>query len=483
MHNASTRSISGNQNFLRLMPQPIDAWLAISSLILMTVVLLVAAQGRILQYVFPGMAVAVGLYLYHRYPLLYSGFVWWIWFLAAFVRRLADYRSSFTEPNPILLAPFLVSLISIMSLLKTLPRADKEGHLPFVIAFVGILYAFTIGMVKFSITTAMLSGLEWFSPVVFGCHLFLQWRDYPQYQRHVQRVFLASALVTGTYGIYQYLVAPAWDCLWLISVDLVAAGRPEPQGMRVWSTMHSHGVFAGVMMASLLLLLSNMRPVGFLASGVGYLSFLLTSSRTVWLGWVVGLMSLLVNLKPQLKMKLLVLFSVTFIAVIPLTQIEPFATQIQSRLSTFSDIRNDGSTVARQEIYAESLDKSLANPVGDGLNKSNGFDSGIITMLLSLGWIGTVPYIGAVLLIASQLEASPFVSRDAFASTAKAIFYGTTLQILGGSTMLALPGTIMWGFAGLALAAHRYHSEQRRNLIIHQSGYQVAISPDGSVEV
>jgi hypothetical protein len=460
MYNASSRSPSGNQSFLRLMPQPVDAWLAISALIVMTAVLLIAGQGRILQYLFPSMTVTVGLYLYHRYPLLYSGFVWWIWFLAAFVRRLADYRSSFTEPNPILLAPFLVSLISIMSLLKTLPRADKEGHLPFVIAFIGILYAFTIGAVKFSITTAMLSGLEWFSPVVFGCYLFLQWRDYPQYQRHIQRVFLASALVTGTYGIYQYLVAPAWDCLWLSSVDLIAAGRPEPQGMRVWSTMHSHGVFAGVMMASLLLLLNNMRPIGFFASGVGYLSFLLTSSRTVWLGWAIGLLSLVVNLKPQLKMKLLMLFGVTLITVIPLTQVEPFATQIQTRLNTFSDIRNDGSTVSRQGIYAESLERSLANPIGDGLNKSNGFDSGIITMLLSLGWIGTVPYIGAILLIGFQLEVSPFVPRDAFASTAKAIFYGTALQIVGGSTMLGLPGTIMWGFAGLSLAANRYHIEQ-----------------------
>jgi hypothetical protein len=232
--------------------------------------------------------------------------------------------------------------------------------------------------------------------------------------------------------------------------------------MRVWSTMHSHGVFAGAMMASLLLLLNNIRPIGILASGIGYLSFLLTASRTVWLGWVIALSSMIINLKPQLKIKLITFLGVILIAVIPLIQIEPFSTQIHARLATFSDISNDGSMVARQGIYEESLEKSLTNFVGDGLNKSNGFDSGIITMFLSLGWPGTILYMVAILTVCFKLETSPFISHDSFASTSRAIFYGTCCQMLGGATMLGLPGTIMWGFAGIAFAANRYYLELYR---------------------
>jgi hypothetical protein len=456
----SVPNTTGNRYIL--LAHPVDGWLGIFALTLITGVLVIVGQGKLLQYIFPGMAIFVGLYLYQKHLILYSGFVWWLWFLSAFVRRLADYGSGFTEPNPILLAPFLVSLISVMSLIKALPRSGREDHLPFTLAFISIVYAFFIGVINFPIADVIVSSLEWFSPVVFGYHLFSQWKEYLSYRQHIYRVFLIATLVTGFYGIYQYLVAPEWDRIWLIGTAMVSAGSPEPQEMRVWSTMHSHGVFASTIMAGLLLLFRNIYPLGLLASGVGYLSFLLSMARTAWLGWTFGLLSLIVNVNSKLRLRLFLFIGTVSLVVVPLSQVEPFSNIITARISTFSDIQNDASALDRQQLYSEGFNQAITNIIGDGLHKGVGVDSGFISMLLALGLIGTTCYLGAMLLLFFKLERSPFISHDWFASTAKAIAYGTAIQLLSGAVMLGLPGTVMWGFIGLALAGHKYYSEQDR---------------------
>ena len=76
-------------------------------------------------------------------------------------------------------------------------------------------------------------------------------------------------------------------------------GTPEPLGIRVFSTMNSPGPFANVLLAGLLILLTNenfsARPR---LRAVGYLSFLLLSLvRSAWIGWFLGLLSLLSALK------------------------------------------------------------------------------------------------------------------------------------------------------------------------------------------
>ena len=61
-------------------------------------------------------------------------------------------------------------------------------------------------------------------------------------------------MVMGAYGVWQYMVAPAWDGFWIESTGLLTFGKPEPRQIRVFSTMHSNGPFAVTMMAALLLL-------------------------------------------------------------------------------------------------------------------------------------------------------------------------------------------------------------------------------------
>jgi hypothetical protein len=450
-------------NFERLsnfIPKSFNAWLIIGCFTLISAIGPFVGLAKLINYFFPVGAVLTGLFLYFRYPILYSGFVWWIWFLAAFLRRIVDWRSGFTDPSPILLTPFLVSLISVIGLLGTLPNSYRNRSYVFTFPFITILYAFLIGIVNFSIPISMLSWFEWVSPVVFGSFYFLNWRDYPIYSKHIQKVFLLYVLVSGIYGIYQYLVAPEWDRLWLISTNMLSIGRPEPLGIRVWSIMHSPGVFGPAMMAGLLLLFTNTNPLWIPAMAVGYLSFLLCLVRSSWIGWIVGAFSLVASLKPKLRFRFALIVIIGLTCVIPLITIEPFSSVILPRLQTFSNLSEDGSGQDRQDIYSETIGSAVTNFLGNGLNKSNGFDSGLLTMLLSLGWFGSIVYLGSIILILVQVGQSKYIGRDAFASAARSIVLGIAIQLIFGSSMLGLSGTILWSFAGLSLAAQRYYESQ-----------------------
>src|SRR5919202_1555595 len=125
---------------LHLGLQPAPAWTAILALVLFSALCIVAGAGKILNLAFPMGAFAVGVLLYFRYPILYIGFSWWILFLTPLIRRLADYRSGFTDPSPILIAPYLVIGITLVTCWQYFPKTARQGGLPFILSFAGVFY-------------------------------------------------------------------------------------------------------------------------------------------------------------------------------------------------------------------------------------------------------------------------------------------------------------------------------------------------------
>jgi hypothetical protein len=160
--------------------QPAPAWLAIVALIVLSSLFIFTGIGGILNLAFPVGSFIVGLFLYLRYPILYVGFTWWLWFLTPLVRRLGDWKSGVTDPSPILLAPLLVALISSITLILQLPKLYKHGNLPFFCCLASVFYGFLIGLIQNSTVTTIIEFLDWVSPIFFGFHLFTCWRDYPQ---------------------------------------------------------------------------------------------------------------------------------------------------------------------------------------------------------------------------------------------------------------------------------------------------------------
>ncbi|PSO51332.1 MAG: glucose-6-phosphate isomerase [Cyanobacteria bacterium QH_6_48_35] len=446
---------------LQLGLQPAPAWMAILGLVLFSALCILVGAGSVLNLAFPVGALSVGVFLYFRYPILYVGFTWWMWFLAPLVRRLSDYRGGgYTEPSPIMLAPHLVVLVTLVTFWQYLPKTHRQGGLPFILSFAGVFYGFFVALIYRSPFTFGKAFLIWLIPVIFGFHLFVNWRNYPSYRQNIERTFLWGVLVMGVYGIVQYLVAPAWDRFWLINAGMASQGIPQPLGIRVWSTMDSTEPFSAVITAGLLLLFTHKGTLSFLASATGYLSFLLALARTAWGGWFVGLLTLATSLKANLQMRLIITILVMVAFVVPLTTIEPFSEPITSRLETLSSIEESNSTQARQETYSKVLGSALTSFLGKGIGGQS-YDSAVLAMLFRLGWLGTILYMGGILLLVFSLFRGSESRFDLFAATARAIVVSALVRLPFNAPMVDSSGVILWGFLGIGMAAHKYHQHQR----------------------
>ena len=297
-----------------------------------------------LHLVFPATSFLVGLFLYLRHPIHYIGFTWWIWFLTPLITRLVDYRVGWDPTRQMLIAPYLVVFLTIFTFLKHLPSSLRQGGLPFLLSVIGVSYGCLIGLIYNQPLPVVRSFLDWLSPIIFAFHLFSNWRDYPTYRQHLQRTFIWCVIILGSYGVYQFVVAPEWDRYWLIQSKMfTSAGDPIPFGMRIWSTLHSSGPFGTVMQTGLLLLFTSTGPLIFPASAVGYLSFLLSQVRTSWGGWLLGIIIIFGSVKPQIQMRLITIILVMTICVIPLVTIEPLSKVITTRLESLSNIEKDPS--------------------------------------------------------------------------------------------------------------------------------------------
>ena len=438
------------------------AWVVVIGFTLLAVLGPFLGLGRLLNYAIPVGAFLVGYFLYSRYSIFYIEFVWWVWFIAPLVRRLVDWRSGFTDPSPILLAPHLATLPTALTFIRRLPSLSRQGGLPFILAMAGVSYSCLIGVINAPLQSVLINLLAWISPLIFGCYLFTHWRDYPSLRKSLKRTFFWCVLLAGGYGIYQYLVAPEWDRFWLTQMrdqlEIVTFGIPEPQGMRVWGTMHGPLIFAASMSAGLLLLLSQTEPLANLATVVGFLAFLLSQVRTSWVGWVVGLAVLVTSLKQSLQIRLIVIITVLAASIFSLAMIDPFSEAISARVSSFSDLQGDASAIERTATYQNILNAYFTNFLGDGITTAPGGDSGILEILMKLGWLGGIPYVvGMFLLLFKPLQGVSF-SHDIFAKTTTAVAFGLFAQLPFAGVMSNLPGVIFWAFLGMKLAAWKYHA-------------------------
>ncbi|MGD1855419.1 MAG: hypothetical protein ACFB2W_14340 [Leptolyngbyaceae cyanobacterium] len=451
------------------------AYLAIFGYGITTFLLIALKLGSLVNILFPLGALIVGLILFTYHPEIYVGFIWWLCFLTPLVRRLADFNGSYTVPSPVLLAPYLAILVSSLTAVQKLPRAVSQGGMSFILPLFGIFYAYCVGCVNGSLFSATLALVEWSSPIIFGAYLFLNWRSYPEFKEVTRKAFIWGALVMGAYGIYQYLAAPEWETFWLVNfigedagiISMLGSpfGTPEPMGIRVWSTMNGPYVFASFIIPGLLILLNYSGPLQPVMSAVAYLSFLLSSSRTAWIGWFISMSIFFATLRPKQQIRFMLLITVALLALILLTTAGPFSELIVSRLETFTNLSEDGSGSARSTTYNTLFGKAVTTFIGYGLGNVPDFghilDSAILKILFELGWIGAIPYL--IGLIASILldHINKGLPSDTFVGISKSFVLGSLFMlplapVLDGEVAIAI-----WGFASLKLSANKWYCNPR----------------------
>jgi hypothetical protein len=458
---------------LSLLLQPRPAWIAIFGLVFLTILGTFSGMGSLMRLIFPIGSLGIGTFLYQRYPILYNGFFWWLWFLTPFLARIIDFRNGWDPSRLILLAPYLVSLLLLKTFFQHLPRANHIGGGPLIMAFVAVCYGLLIGLVNGTPIVVVRNFLDWLIPIIYGFHLLVNWKDYPKYRQNFQRVFVWGTLVMGAYGIFQYIVAPEWDRYWLIESGMFSsAGNPEPFGMRIWSTMNSQGPFATTMQAGLLLLLTSQGSLRIPAAIVGFLSFLMTLVRSNWGAFCLALVIFLPSLNQKLQMRLIVTILTLAICIIPFTTIEPFASNLNTRLQTISNLEQDGSFQDRKGLFEIAIQFALSEYVGRGIGSGGAYDqktgkwvsasidNGILVLLFTIGWLGTIVYLaGLIPMLLNVLKISE-VSFDPFLSGTRALSISYCALLIFGGAVVGGTGIFLWGFLSITVAGSKYYQNQ-----------------------
>jgi hypothetical protein len=453
--------------------QPASAWMPIVALFFVTALGILVGAGKLVNLAFPVGSLLVGVFLYFRYPTFYLSFTWWMWFLTAFIRRLADYRSGYTEPSPLLLAPYLVTAVTLITVFQHLPKARREGGLAFAISLTGIFYGFLIGAVKTAPFEVARYFLDWLCPIAFGFHLFVNWRNFPSYYQNIQRTFFWGVLITGTYGVLQFLLGPQWDVDWLVNSGMTSSNGyadvavPGALSIRVFSTMNSVEPFSAIIAGGLLLLFNNNNQTGILKVGAsvsGYLALLLSMARSAWIGWFIGLIVLGSSLKSKYQMRLIVTVFLMALLVIPLATIEPFSTTIVSRTQSLTNVQEDNSFKGRNELLQSEISsgRAFTNFLGDGIS-SQGYDSGLLAAVHQLGWFGAICYGGGLISLILKLWQEGDAKLNILVGTFRAVAISCLVRVPANpSAIMGVGGILLWMFLGLNLAARKYHYHQQR---------------------
>ena len=426
------------------------------------------ASVQAVRLVYPATMFIAGLVLYQVFPVAYVGFMWWVWFLTPMIRRIVDYQGGWMDPNPILLAPLLVTGISALTVLKERNTLFKRDRLPFFLLVAGILYGYVVGLAKVGLVSATLSLLEWLAPIFLGFHLAVNWKRYPSHRRMFEATFQWGVLVLGLYALLQFFVLLEWDRYWMIQSEMGSIGSPKPLRVRVFSTMNAPGPFAYVILPGLLLFLNGRRWMNLVAAVPGYTSFLLSLVRAAWGGLLVGIGAMAWYAGGRIRTRLITLVGVIILLTLPLLATDVIYDTVISRAETISNLEEDSSLKARLSVYRGVSVRILNMPLGFGLGASGSgqrvsgeaspvLDSGLMAIGLQLGWLGTLLYlVGYFQLLAPIVRLKP-ARLDPFIVAAFGVVMALSASMFFGGTHTGSAGCILFGFLGLIWAGGHYH--------------------------
>jgi hypothetical protein len=442
--------------------------LVIVAFLVLNGALLLAQSGKLLSIVFPTTSLITALFLHHRNIPLYIGFTWWQWFLGILVRRMIDYYVGGPTYGPWHLTPMLVTSVSIITLFSKAPKIKNYGESGALIlsAGVAVLYCAAITLVRDSSRLAFLGTLSWLSPIAFCFLIFSNWRIYPDIKKVIENSFIGLMAPLGAYGIYQYIVAPAWDCFYLSEfVSHGAFGIPEPFGIRVFGTMDVPHAFGTILSVSVLLFFTiKPNPYSIIGLVLALLSILLTSARTVWITLSLGFLFLFPALTRNGKFKFFTYGLISAYVVFLMATSEPFSDVISKRVESLTNAEDDSLTGRTGALYSVGF-SAFFEVVGKGFG-SNAImleggipvgDNGVFLLLFTLGIIGTIPYLMSFFLLTSSLFGFDKMIKDPLLRVSRSVVCSTFFQIGFLPVMESTFAMILWGFLGIGLASLRYN--------------------------
>lgn len=448
------------------------------ALMAVTLLPLVGGFGGMLKLGFPLLALLVAALLYVQDPFGYLSFTWWIWFVTPLVRRLVDHHVGWTSVSPVMLTPYLVSLVAVPGLLRHIGGIATTHLVAFGLTVTGIAYAYVIGAGTVGSAPATFALLTWIVPVLFGFALAANWRQYELWRSATIASFRLGIVLTSVYGIIQFGFLPAWDAYWMRNADMSSIGLPVPFAVRVFSTFNAPGVFAIFLMTGLLIgscHRSKAREIG--ALPIVWLAFLLSQVRSAWLGYGVGLMMMMVRMPLARNLKLLLAAIAIIFTTLPLLQIDAIERVAIPRLMSLTNGQNDHSLKERMQLYGEFFVVAAGNIAGSGigatnvatklsnngkLNQFGVIDSGVLEIMYAFGWPGAILYVAGLLLAFLSTLYGFTRAPDEFSLAARSVVVAIFVQLVFFNVLSGAVGMIFWSFIGMIMAGQRFHKAKEK---------------------
>lgn len=448
---------------------------------------LAGGGGRLFPPIYVGLAIVAGLAAYYREPGRYVAFVFGLWFFTPWVRRIVDLHNGFNPTNVVLLAPVLVTLISVLTLLFRARELRGAMMYPFTFTLSAVVYGYAIGILKAGFIPATYAMLTWVAPISFAMHLNLNWRIFPTL-RDSFLTFLQYALpIIAAYGIYQLVRPPVWDLAWMEAADVASIGMPIPFGFRIFGTLNTPGPYSVALLIGMLFLLGTTRRGLLLSLSLALVALLLTRTRASWAAFAIGL--LVVQFMGPIRRitRNWFILLLMIVLAIPLLSLDVFRDSISSRLASFATLSTDNSFRQRLVLSRGATQAIAARAEGEGLGATGGgtklqegtgrqasIDNGFLEVFYVLGWPGgallMVGLIGHILTLARFRDAR----QDAFANSARACFWAMLSVLLIGDIFSGAIGAMFWGPYGFACCAHAYNYATGKGLRSRQLASEIA---------
>lgn len=397
--------------------------------------------------------------LVRRHPQAFLIFVLWLWLLTPEVRRITNYTGGWLPDDPIMAAPGIASLIAARGLIG---RRLPQHAAPLVLMLVALGYGFLVGTVQAGPSAALAGLVYWLPPVLVGLLAMSTAVSPRELHGAVGHIAVWGTLVLGVYGLVQFVVLPEWDAAWMVASELTTIGSPEPQKVRVFSTMNSPGPLA-VALSGLLVALSIRRSrLGIVAAAAGVAVLGLSQVRSGWVGWVVGLGTLAVIARGGGKRSLA-------LVAIPVFVVATFGGTVEETIrerfdQTTQAGASDDSLTARLRFHREMVPEALADPIGNGIGSTGvassqagpdadalgTFDGAIPEALFALGgMVGSLYLIATAMIVWSAVRGAHH--RGPPARVAAAATTAIAVQVLFGNPLIAGSGVLLMVLAAAAM--------------------------------
>ncbi|QNI32245.1 O-antigen ligase family protein [Alloacidobacterium dinghuense] len=418
------------------------------------------ARAAIVFY--PASCFLVSLFVIRRSKPAYTAFICWLWLLTPFVRRVVEWRAGGTL-NLILLAPYVSIGVAALFLVPKLSQVLTRRTMPLLFALAAVCYGVFVGILHLTFTGLPQAVIAWAMPPLFALFLFGERSEHESIYKSFEMAMVIGLFVIGAYGIYQFFMLPEWDAQWMIQSDLQSIGLPEPFQVRVFSTMNSPQVFAAFCAAGLLVALRSHLKIRYLAIPAGFISLVLSLSRTAWMGLTVGVLYLFCLMPNRQRIRIVAAVGCCLIVSFVALQVPEVNTIVMMRFNSLADPQHDSSYEARMHDYNTVVQTMIDNPFGHGLSADAGSgdqsappgaisqqDSSITASLFSLGLLGTTIFGLGLLLLGFGIFSTRGTSGALIG--AKATLLAIAIEAPFNNVISGPVGFLLWCCIGLCIA-------------------------------